>query len=313
MVLSAQSHFPLVEHFTNSRCPLCADGNVYYYRKLDKYREKVNHISFYVPIPYNQCEFYQASKSGSDARMVFYNIIGTPCALLDGKITNGTLPTDMNYMVAIDKTPHYSLELKKTSSTEVKLRITPLIDISETIQLNVYVAIIEKEIDKLTPNQETKHYDVFRGFISANDGNGISIPAGTKKGEHFEMNWNVNFNFTNSLDKYKYVAFIQNNITKDVLESQSSEIDSKAGNNSITEPQKLVIAPNPTSGNFKIVNNTTSTIESVDVYNSMGNKIFSASQSKNLEYNLNLTSGIYFVHSKLHSQIKPIINKLIIQ
>ena len=309
----AQTHTPLVEHFTNSWCPLCADGNVYYYRKLDKYRSKINHISYYVPIPYAQCEFYQASKAGRDARMNFYDIVGTPSALIDGKMGNGPLPTDMNYMVAADKQPDYSLVFTKNSSSEVALTLTTLHDITESLSLNMYVAVIEKEIDKKTPNQEEKHFDVFRGFISSNEGNLVVIPANTKAGTQFNLSFVSNADFSQGFSKYKYIAFIQNSGTKEVLESQSAEVNNSARSHLSYQNQKLTASPNPTDGAFTLSCPDITRITGVEIYDSQGKKVFTARNPENLNFNVNLFPGIYVIKVQSTDSLVPYSTKLIIK
>lgn len=218
----SQSHTPLVEHFTNSRCPACAAQNGEFYRKLDKYSGQVNPITYYIAVPYRTCELYLASKSGSDARQLLYNIVGTPSAQIDG-YSKMQFPTDMAYLDAIRLPAEFSIVFLESSTQKITIKITSLKNIDTTTSLKLFVALTEKNVSYNAPNGETNHPNVFRKFAEDN-GTSIVFPSGTVVGDAVVKTFDFSYGTQWIPNDFNYTAFIQSPLSQQVFESMRTEI-----------------------------------------------------------------------------------------
>ena len=96
LALSAQTSvkkYVLLEHFTNSKCSVCASKNPAFFTLIDQYPNDVHHVSIHPSTPYSTCVFYQSNTTENEARADFYNIPGTPRVAV-----NGTLLLRHRYM-----------------------------------------------------------------------------------------------------------------------------------------------------------------------------------------------------------------------
>ena len=83
----------VVEHFTNSRCGICANRNPAFYTNLNS-QEGVLHISYHPSSPYSNCVLHQANAAENDGRTNYYDIYGsTPKLVIQGAL----VPVSTNY------------------------------------------------------------------------------------------------------------------------------------------------------------------------------------------------------------------------
>ncbi|HQW54629.1 MAG TPA: T9SS type A sorting domain-containing protein [Saprospiraceae bacterium] len=308
----SQTHTPLVEHFTNSRCPACAAQNVEFYRKLDKYKGQVNPISFYIAVPYRTCELYIASKSGSDARQLLYNIVGTPSAQIDG-YSKMQFPTDMAYLDAIRLPAEFSIEFLESSTQKITVRITALNNIDTTTKLNLFIALTEKNVSYVAPNGETTHLNVFRKFAEDN-GTSIVFPAGTAKGEEIVKSFDFSYVANWIPNDFNYTAFIQSPLSNQVFESKRTEISNSVA---IGFQNKMSLAvdiyPVPAVDRINIL--IKEPLESLIIRNLTG-EIINSWQKRNLIVSDILTyemvPGIYFLEVISADNLKSATKKFIV-
>jgi thiol-disulfide isomerase/thioredoxin len=76
--------FVLIEHFSNTWCPICAGRNPDFYALVQKYSKNIHQISIHPPYPYSGCPLYQYNKAENQERANYYNIQGTPALVLNG-------------------------------------------------------------------------------------------------------------------------------------------------------------------------------------------------------------------------------------
>ena len=88
MQAQTMKKFVLVEHFTNTRCPLCVSGNKTIYDAINNYPDNVHHIAIHPSVPYTNCELFQYNTLDNGAREAYYNINFTPQSFVDGEFVN---------------------------------------------------------------------------------------------------------------------------------------------------------------------------------------------------------------------------------
>ena len=80
----------VVEHFTNTRCGICASRNPGLFNNLAA-NPKILHIAVHPSSPYSTCLLNQHNKVENDARTNFYGIYGgTPRIVINGTVMNGS-------------------------------------------------------------------------------------------------------------------------------------------------------------------------------------------------------------------------------
>ena len=156
----------VVEHFTNTRCGICANRNPGFYSNLENHPD-VFHISFHPSSPYSNCVLNNHNTAENDARTNFYNNYGsTPKFVVQGdKITGAT---DVSKPALF--TPYDGM----MSPIELKIKQHISVDsihsdvVVKTVAshslgtVKLFVAVAEDTVFYNAPNGENEHYDVFR-------------------------------------------------------------------------------------------------------------------------------------------------------
>ena len=65
----------VVEHFTNTKCGICASKNPAFYDVLNDY-PNVLHIAYHPSSPYSTCAFSMHNHAENDARANYYGVYG---------------------------------------------------------------------------------------------------------------------------------------------------------------------------------------------------------------------------------------------
>lgn len=237
--------YVLLEHFTNSRCSICASKNPGFYTSIAPYDKDIHHISIHPSVPYQSCVFYQANKTENQGRADFYGIPGTPRVAV-----NGTLLPNSSALLPLAT---LQAELTKTSNLAVKVSDTKSgSNFTTTVDLNVlgtlpagdyrlFVALVEKKINQTTPNGEAVHHDVFRDMLTSVSGDAITLGgAGTTTKYTFSVTANAAWN---SAELYA-LAFVQNTGTKEVLNS-GTRFDPVTTGTQEPLPTQVRVYPNP--------------------------------------------------------------------
>ena len=112
--------YVLLEHFTNSKCPICASKNPAFYNLIANYPDDVHHIAYHPPIPYNTCVFYLDNPTENSGRASVYSINGTPRVALNGSLApvSGALLQQALLTAEIGETSPLSLRWRKRAIRE---------------------------------------------------------------------------------------------------------------------------------------------------------------------------------------------------
>lgn len=310
--LQAQKKTVLVEHFTNTKCPICRNNNPGFYTRFDKYKEDAIHIAYHPSVPYNSCELYLANKEGNGARQSHYNIFGTPTAFVNGLPGSSSLPTDNDYVNAIAEVAEYEIEFNSALSSEVAVKIRTLKDLPDGATLTLHTALTENLVNFNAPNGEKQHFDVFRKFINdTNNGVTVNFAAGAKAGDTKDHSFGGISYGSPDWSGFRLIAFINKSGQKAILQSAKSNINETASNATINVREVGVTNyPNPVNEEMTIKWEAKDfNPDQISIYKSDGqllmNKSFSASGNE-LKINIGKnTPGLYLY--KLHSENSKIV------
>jgi hypothetical protein len=238
--------YVLIEHFTNSRCSICASRNPAFYNTIGQYSTDIHHISVHPSVPYANCVFYQANTTENNAWAALYGIQGTPVIAMNGQLlgsSNPLLPlaTLQNYL---NQTSPLYVKVTEggtgTSRTaEIELRTVGAVPSGN---YEVVVAVLEKTINQTTPNGESVHRDVFRKALTTVAGDAVTLPA---NGQSITLNYNYTVANNWNANEVYILAFVRNATTGEVLNSGTrfDPILSSAGEPLPT--RSVVLFPNP--------------------------------------------------------------------
>lgn len=223
--ISAQSpRTIIVEHFTNSRCSICAANNPAFYQTMAAYPQ-VLHIAFHPSAPYSNCIFSQQNPVENDARTNFYGAYGsTPKVAVQGKlltasnpiITNTTLDTVLGQTSPVEVNALEEFVTSDSIRVTVKVKTTGVGSPSSAL---LFAGVAEEPVLYNAPNGENVHHDVFRKALSSITGSAFSLPAigdstSFEFGYKVESGWNINQLYT--------MAFVQLSSTKEILNAAKS-------------------------------------------------------------------------------------------
>ncbi len=250
---TAQKRMALVEHFTNSKCPICKANNPGFYSRFEKYSNDAIHIAYHPSVPYNSCIFYVANKDGNGARQSFYEIIGTPTAFVNGRKGTSSLPSDADYLNAINQPAEYDITITSAAPGNVELKITPLKSLPSGAQLRLFTALIENKVLYDAPNGETEHPNVFRKFLGdQNQGIVVSFPEGTAANSSKSVSLGaIDYSGVTDWSKFSIIAFINLDGQKEILQAAKQSVGALSETN-VVEHIPTCIFPNPSRDAVRI-------------------------------------------------------------
>ena len=292
--------YVLLEHFTNSNCSVCKSKNPAFYSLIGQaqYADDVHHIAYHPPVPYVACVFYQANKPENSGRSAIYGITGTPRLALNGELisANGPLLPEATLQSKLNQTSAVALQVTETGTGAERLVNIDIHTLGSVPAGNykLYVALVEKVRNQTTPNGETVHHDVFRKMLPNLDGL-VYTPAAVGQKVSFPLSYTINPAWT--ADQMYVVAFLQNPVTKAVLNSGTKFDAVVSGAGEATRPETVRILPNPVSDRA-FVQLDDDQAEQVEVYAGNGQRVsltFSSEQNSVSIPTANLAPGIYFL------------------
>lgn len=172
----------VVEHFTNTRCGICASRNPGFFANLRNHPD-VLHLSIHPSAPYSNCVLHQANTVENNARTNYHGVFGgTPRLVIQGTALSG----GTNYGSPTIFTPHQN-QTTPVSMTLWQTKNNNVIDVSLVIKAEednsigmakLFLAVAEDTVFYNAPNGENLHYNVFRKtFNGAPQGIDVAVPA----------------------------------------------------------------------------------------------------------------------------------------
>lgn len=216
----------VVEHFTNTRCSICAGQNPGFYNNL-KNQNGVIHLAIHPSSPYPTCVLSQHNVPENDARTNYYGVYGsTPKFLINGELfssssTNVSSPSIFTPYQG--KTSPFSIRIVQTKYANDSIRSTVTIKTIAShsfTSLQLFVALSEDTLFYDSPNGESMHYDVFRKSLSGATGQSITVAATVGDSVFFSKSSasNASWNFS----RINTIAILQTADTKAVLQSETT-------------------------------------------------------------------------------------------
>jgi Secretion system C-terminal sorting domain/Outer membrane protein Omp28 len=287
--------YVLAEHFTNTKCGICAGKNPILFTAINQYTADVHHISVHPSTPYNTCALYLANTTENQGRANYYSIQGTPQLFLNGTAAsiNNQLAAKIGTLTTATS-PLY-IEVKNTTTAtgrhgKITLRTNEVLP-AGTYKL--HVALLEKTLNYSSPNGETVHHNVMRDFWGTN-GAGLDFTLPTP-GNETVIEQDFTLNSTWVANEMYLLAYVQNTATKEIINSGSEFDPIVTGVEDNFKVQKINFTPNPATDVTRI-NAGENMIEQVELFDLSGKQIVSAKNIENTQFDLNLTtckSGIY--------------------
>lgn len=220
---SLPKRYVLVEHFTNTYCPTCANNNPNLYGVLNTHQDTdAYHIAYHWAIPSSNDLFYQANTGEVDTRSTYYSVAGSPACYLQGTLNDVGSPllTEVQITPYLGQTSPIALSVSETTSgTQRNVSITAqTIGAMPTGNLKLRMAVVERNITYTAPNLETTHRNVFRRTVSG--WNTTFTPATT--GNSVTLNYSYPIATTWNASQVYVVAFVQNDNDKQILNAATS-------------------------------------------------------------------------------------------
>ncbi len=282
----------IVEHFTNTKCGICASKNPAFYAVLDSY-PNVLHIAYHPSSPYPACIFSQHNPVENDARTNYYGIYGpTPLVVLQGEVLGIQSPMIKPEQVEneLGQESDFSISIQHILTSENTIEVTILIERvsgNGSEDISFYAVLVEKEIAYNAPNGENLHHDVFRLVI---DEESMSLPnIGSSK--TIVKNMVINNDWV--AEEMVAIGILQDPLTKEVIQSaESTSATSLFESN--THEVKVLLYPNPVTRSLFVQPNERERFVSADVYSLLGNRMVQFTDINKMDMS-GLPSGYYFV------------------
>lgn len=214
----------VVEHFTNTKCSICASKNPGFYTNLNN-QPGLIHLAIHPSSPYSACVFSQHNVTENDGRTNYYNIYGgTPRLVIQGVVISGSA----NYNAASMFTPYLgqtspaSIKILQSKYGNDSIRSTIVIKTEAAHSLGnlkLFVALAEDTINYTGSNGEPRHYDVFRKSLTGATGVSVNLPVNIGDSVVYSMSSasNVAWNFS----RIRTIAILQEATSKAVVQSES--------------------------------------------------------------------------------------------
>ncbi len=226
--LSSLRHVVLFEHYSNTDCQPCVQVDIIVENVIEQLGPaEVVSLGYHPNIPSPNDPFYLAAKPENNARKNYYSVPYSPYALVDGVKKINTLSIgqlEQNILTAIDERqqsqPKVILEIfdfqTNVDTVSGRVKISALDNLGADLVLRV--ALINRSVNTNDPpgtNGQTHFFDVMRDFLQpAAEGIPISLSGGEIESVPFrfvrEGDWGYDL---------EVIAFLQNNASKEVLQS----------------------------------------------------------------------------------------------
>ncbi len=223
---SANAQVPkkvIVEHFTNSKCGICASRNPGFYTNLAA-QTNVLHLAVHPSSPYNTCAFNVHNPIQNDARTNFYGVFGgTPQLVIQGT----PLSTSANYASAtifanyIGQTSPWKITVSQTVHQTDSITATIVVKkvaAVSNLPAKLFVALAEDTVFFASPNGEAQHYDVFRKSMTTTDGLSIQLPASV--GDSVSKTFTVTASSVWNINRMFALAILQDSASKQVWQTE---------------------------------------------------------------------------------------------
>lgn len=299
----------VVEHFTNTKCSICASKNPGFYANLNNQTNTL-YLSIHPSSPYNGCLLYQQNAFANDSRTNYYGIYGgTPRLVINGNV----IAASANYASSSIFVPYQSLTSpvsirivqEKFGNDSIRAVVIIKTEVINSLgNLSLFVALAEDTVFYTGSNGEPKHYNVFRKPLSNTTGNIITLAptVGDSVVFMFSAPSNTNWDFS----RIYTIAILQESATKNLVQAEAVPATAGVISTGISHPTKAnnsLVYPNPAKNTLTVTLQVSSGV--ISIHNLMGKLMIQKEISKtNSQIDITeLPNGIYFLTIKSNGQI----------
>lgn len=219
----------LIEDFANVSCNPCVISNKILESIKTSYgSNEILVIKYPTNFPSPNDPFFLANQTDCNARMSYYNILIAPTTKVDGKLSptsTDSLSVKEKINQRITQTPKFKITVTDSfgiGNYNIKIKLETIdtagVDLGNLV---LHTVVIESLIEYSSPpgsNGETKFHDVMRKMLPSNSGEALNYSAaGIQyfiRQAALSPSWNTS--------KLETIAFIQNKITKEILQAGST-------------------------------------------------------------------------------------------
>ncbi len=307
----------IVEHFTNTKCSICASRNPGFHANLNT-NPAIQSISIHPSSPYSTCYLSQQNTAQNDARTNYYGVYGgTPRLIINGSI----IPTSQNYASAAMFSPfisqsNFTISIKQyavgADSIRSEISIKRIAMGTPTGTASLFAGLVEDTVFGNGGNGEAAHYNVLRRTLFTPQGQIVTLPVNVN--DSIIFNKTENFNSIWNTSRMRTVAILQEEISKQVIQSELSttaQIGATTLIRSNTAYDDISIFPNPAS-QYLTVHSSNQKVFNYELSNQFGQAILNGKISNQQRINISaLSDGIYFV--KLFDECESRASKIVVK
>lgn len=292
----------IVEHFTNTKCSICASRNPGFNTNLNA-NPQVQRISIHPSSPYATCYLSLQNTVENDARTNYYNVFGgTPKLVINGT----AISTSQNYADAAMFNPfiaqsNFTISIQQFAvgqdSIRSEITVKRIAAGAPTGTASLFAGLVEDTVFGNGGNGESMHFNVLRRTLFSPQGQGINLPVNV--GDSLVFTKTENFNNIWDTNRMRTVAILQDEVSKSVIQSELSSTNQQ-GNTTALKLYRMCnvqLFPNPAYQFVMVSLPETSACVNYALFNQYGqliqtNKIYNGQKIPVAE----LANGIYFVH-----------------
>ncbi|MEZ5172313.1 MAG: T9SS type A sorting domain-containing protein [Bacteroidia bacterium] len=302
----------VVEHFTNSRCSICASRNPGFYSNYNNL-ESATHIAFHPSSPYPQCIFNMYDVAANDARTNYYGVYGsTPQYVVNGVLISPSSSITMsgvfNPFINLESSASIKIE-HIVSGQAVQLRVVVYTEAAHTGEnLRLFAGLKEDLVNYAAPNGENIHHDVFRKSWFDIAGQPFVMAATT--GDSVEFVGNLTLDNGWNPEDFSTIVIIQKESNKEVIQSEESGLNDIPLSTRNQFNNQLKIYPNPANSFVTVSHSNFEGLQSYKLTDVGGRIIISGTFQDKVQLGTGaIPAGVYylFVGNKNNTSIEKLL------
>ncbi len=263
----------LIERFTNSGCVPCRDLNVAWYNATTHdlvNSGSISHIVYNVDWPYASDPMFLLNKSDNNTRRGYYAVNSVPWIDLNGtNFSTGSGSAAFINAVSAGNAEYSPFSIvispSKFSNDVINVHVAINRDANDVTvfgnNVKLQIGITEKSVSYSgpQPNGESVFYSITRKMLPDGRGTLLTIPAPGETTE-IDLSYIPTTQFLNlvNMDSLRVVAFIQDDDTKEVFQSEMADVESSTALNAAFQSDET-IGISPFTVNFEDFSTATDT------------------------------------------------------
>lgn len=294
--------YVFIEHFTNTKCSICASKNPAFYNLIDDYPDDIHHVSIHPPIPYVTCAFYLANPAENSAWANTYDDIdGTPRVALNGTLipVGSPLLPATTLQTYLNQTSPLWLQVMEDGAGNGRTATVKAHSLGAIPAggYKLYAAVVEKTVTAPPPpnNGEQIHHDVFRKMLTDVNGE-VFTPATAGQSVEFNFDYTVNANW--NVNEIYVVAWVKDTASNEVLNSGTQFDPPPVSGTNDPSVHTIPILPNP-ANDVALARIGDDRAQLLEVFAANGRRISLSAEIQEVgTVNIplaTLSAGIYFV------------------